>query len=313
MYYTVGGFTLDDTILPTGEIHWSAPGGNALYSAIGAKLWGVDVGIIAPVGDDYPQEYLDQLIAAGFNVEGVKRVHHPSFHVWILHEGGGKRQIIYRLDSGRNVHLDPSIDDLPKDIEEAQGVHICPILGSSQAVLLEHLHQKEVSLFLDLIVIPDQIDTEKGHRTDLWKDLRCFLPSIEEVRAIFGDISLNEAIEKLCNMGIESFAIKMGHQGSVVRDSSTGAVHHIPAYPANVIDATGAGDAYCGGFMVGLQETGNPVEAALRGTIASSFVIEDFGALHTLHIPKDRAHDRLEYLRNQVRAFNEIDLTLGVK
>lgn len=303
MYYTIGGFTLDDTVLPSGEVRWSAPGGNALYSAIGAKLWGVEVGIITPVGRDYPQKHLDRLAARGFDLAGVRRIDHPSFHVWVLHEGGGRRQIIYRLDSGSNTVLDPGVKDIPEGIEAAQGVHICPILGTSQASLMEYLLPTGAPLFLDLVVIPDQIDVTTGHRADLWPRLRAFLPSFEEVEALLGKLPLPLLVGKLAAIAPPTFTIKMGSRGSLVRDPSSGVVYHIPIYPAAVVDATGAGDAYCGGFMVGLQETGDPKEAALRGTVSASFVIEDFGALHALAVPVDQVNERLESLRSEMRPY----------
>jgi cytidine kinase len=311
MYYTIGGFTLDDTILPDGEIRWAAPGGNALYSAIGARLWGGDVGIIAPVGRDYPQAYLDRLRGASFDTAGIRRIDHPSYHVWVLHEGDGRRQIVYRLDSGVNAVLDPGAEDLPAAIFRAQGALICPILGASQAALMERLLAGGVPVFLDLIVIPGQIDVRADHRPDLWPRLRGFLPSLEEVRALFGDLPLPGLIENLLAAGLESFAVKMGRRGCLVHDPRDREIYHVPAYPTRAVDATGAGDAFCGGFMVGLQETGDPIEAALRGTVSASFVIEDFGALHAMQVSPEMAQERLASLRAKVQRFSRSEKALS--
>lgn len=300
MYYTIGGFTLDDTVLPNGEIQWSAPGGNALYSAIGARMWGAPVGIISPVGEDYPQNYLDELDAHGINISCVCRIPYPSFHVWILHETQNRRQIIYRLDSGINKYLDPKPDHLPDAISDAKGVHICPILGSSQGVLMEHLFSRNVPTFLDLIVIPEQIDVKNGHRQGIWPKLRALLPSIEEVKGIWGDLPLEVLISRMAEVSPPFFAIKMGSKGCLVRKPSDGQLYHVPAFPANVVDSTGAGDAFCGGFMVGLQETGNPIEAALCGSVSASFVIEGFGAMHALKVSPIEAMKRADFLRTSV-------------
>lgn len=304
MYCTIGGFTLDDTILPTGEVRWAAPGGNALYSALGARFWADDVSIVALVGEDYPEEYLDRLLDAGLDISCVARVDSPSFHVWILHEGGGRRQIVYRLDSGTNEYLDPSPEHLSDRCLQAKGVHICPILGSSQARLMETLFENSAPTFLDLIDIPNQIDPREGHRMDLWSRLRALIPSIEEARVVWGERPLGMLVEEIRAVGSESFAIKLGEKGSVV-GGQDGPVYHIPAIPTNSVDPTGAGDAYCGGFMVGLEEFDDPVEAGLRGTVSSSFVIEDFGALHALNVDRSQVQNRLESLRRQVMEFKE--------
>jgi sugar/nucleoside kinase (ribokinase family) len=295
----VGGFTLDDTILPTGELFWSAPGGNALYSAIGAKIWGVPVGIVARVGADYPVVHLERLAAAGFNLTGVSRIDGPTFHVWILHEGQGRRQIVYRLDSGRNMALDPVATDIPTDYLTAEAAHICPILNASQAALACHLAKFGVPTYVDLIAIPGQIDLSLDSPPSFWKGLRAFLPSLEEVTALWGDLPLDQLIDKLRHAGPPCFAIKMGDKGSVVYDPDRATLFHVPVYPAEVVDTTGAGDAYCGGFMVGLQETGDPLEAALYGTVSASIVIEGFGALHALDHPAGQQLQRLQALRSR--------------
>lgn len=310
MYYTIGGFTLDDTVTPDGNVQWAAPGGNALYSAIGAKFWSPKIGIITPIGNDYPNEYLDLLSKAGFDLSGIRQIDHPSFHVWILHEGGGKRQIIYRLDSGKNTFLDPGVNDLPSNLSNIKGVHICPILGDSQANIMRTLFDHKIPTFLDLIAIPDQIDVTQGHNPALWKKLRAFIPSLEEVIALFGKLPLALLLEKLEKIAPEIFAVKLGHRGSIVRNPSDKSYYYIPAYPTNVVDATGAGDSYCGGFMVGLQELNNPIKAALYGTISASFLIEGFGALHALDITNEQANERLNYLQKQVKRLSEIKLDI---
>jgi hypothetical protein len=60
--------------------------------------------------------------------------------------------------------------------------------------------------------------------------------------------------------------------------------------------------------MVGLQETGDSIEAALLGTISASFVIEDFGALHAMEVSTEVAQERLAYLRPRVQPFSQSHL-----
>jgi ribokinase len=308
MYYTIGGFTLDETVLPNGKVQSAAPGGNVLYSAIGAKMWGVPVGLIAPIGNNYPNEYIELLRRNGFDLEGVNRIDHPSFYVWILHEGDGKRQIIYRLNSGSNVFLDPGIKDIPNECLNAKGALICPIRGDSQRVIANYLIEHHVPVFLDLIVIPGQIDVNLIQNKDMWGKLKSFMPSIEEVRAIFGSKPLWELLKEMEMISPKCFVIKLGHNGSLLRNPVDGCYYHIPIYPCEAIDATGAGDSYCGGFMVGLQEKNDPIEAALQGSVSASFLIEDFGAMHALKITSEMGQERLEKIRPKVRQLNKVEI-----
>jgi ribokinase len=307
MFYTVGGFTLDDTVLPSGEVVWSAPGGNVLYSGIGAKLWGCDVSLVGPIGEDYPEENLELLRSKGFGLDHVRRVPYPSFHVWILHEGDGKRQIIYRLDSGRNEQLDPEPEDLAGAMgigNQVEGIHICPILPSSQAALVDVAKRQSAPVLLDIIDIPDQIEADM-ESAETWGSVDAFLPSIEEVKEVFGEYPIDTLLEKLGPIAPESFAVKMGAQGSVVRRSAAEPFYHVPPHPCDVVDSTGAGDAFCGGFLAGYAETGDAVEGALRGSVSSSFLIQDFGALHALECDIGERDKRLARLRAGVTTLEE--------
>jgi ribokinase len=77
---------------------------------------------------------------------------------------------------------------------------------------------------------------------------------------------------------------------------------HIPAYPATIKDVTGAGDSFCGGFLVGLDQSQDPIEAALHGSISASFTIEGIGPLYPLDAYQGLAQARMDSLRSAVRA-----------
>ena len=66
-------------------------------------------------------------------------------------------------------------------------------------------------------------------------------------------------------------------------------------------DVTGAGDSFGGAFMVGLRQTGDPLRAVLMGTVASSFTIQGYGALHALGTPRSEAEKRLSELSQRVK------------
>ena len=108
-----------------------------------------------------------------------------------------------------------------------------------------------------------------------------FLPSEQEIMRIWGpsDIGLwlRETASRLeCHM-----AAKLGERGSLVCDAESGVLIHTPAHPVQVVDTTGAGDGYCGGFVAGLA-AGRPLaECAAMGAVSASYVIEACGALET--------------------------------
>ena len=100
-----------------------------------------------------------------------------------------------------------------------------------------------------------------------------------------------EMARRLATNGSPVVVLKLGSKGSLVYQQKADRFTHIPAAPARVLDVTGAGDAFCGAFAVGLSETGNPVTAAQWGAVAASFVIEGFGALDALQSTKEEERD----------------------
>jgi ribokinase len=137
---------------------------------------------------------------------------------------------------------------------------------------------------------------------ELLPQFDAFLPSEMEAQAYFGQPLTDpwQALEAFAALGPRTVVLKRGPRGQLVFDVPSGRRWRVPAYPARVVDVTGAGDAYCGGFLVGLAETGDPLEAALRGTVSASLVIEGTGALFALQAAPGEARRRLAALRPAV-------------
>jgi ribokinase len=110
-----------------------------------------------------------------------------------------------------------------------------------------------------------------------------FMPSELEVRLLFPDLAALDgldlaqaAAQRLDAWRPAMLAIKLGAMGSVVRRE--GRTVHVPAPAVAVVDSTGAGDAYCGGFVAGWLATGDLRVGAACGTIAAGEIIGRFGA-----------------------------------
>jgi ribokinase len=134
--------------------------------------------------------------------------------------------------------------------------------------------------------------------------LTAFMPSEAEIDRIWKPSSMEawlkeNAIRYGCHM-----VAKLGARGSLVCEASTGTLTHVPAYPAHVVDTTGAGDGFCGGFIAGLVAGEPLITCAGMGTVSASYVVETYGALET-HLPSaDERLGRLERVRAGVRAIS---------
>jgi hypothetical protein len=80
----VGNLTVDDVVYPTGETTMASPGGNTIYAATGALIWGLSVGVVARVGAGFPVAALDRLRDAGLDTGGLRPIEGPTVRNWVI-------------------------------------------------------------------------------------------------------------------------------------------------------------------------------------------------------------------------------------
>jgi sugar/nucleoside kinase (ribokinase family) len=324
----VGGLRQDYCITHDGRVFAGMLGGNALYAAVGARVWGASVGVVSRVGSDYPSAWLERLREEGFNLDGVRVLPDPqdtrTFYAYLspdervdtspashfLRVGhplpkellGYQHSTLQQDRRAEPGRLAVRVDDLPAWIGGAKGVHFSPGDYLTHLTVPTHLRHLGIkSLTLD----PSLMYMDPGFRRDLpdlLNGLDAFLPSLMEAEAFFQPqrLRLWEMAEAFLGMGCAIVVIKCGANGQAVLDGTSGKRWDVPAYPIQPIDVTGAGDAYCGGFLAGLVQTGDPLEAALRGTVSASLVIDGTGALFALEALPGLPHARLHALRQAV-------------
>jgi len=143
-----------------------------------------------------------------------------------------------------------------------------------------------------------------------WRDLRLvlqgvtiFQPSEDELRALFwGETNdLWEMARKVSEYGPQIIVVKRGSLGQMLYDAAGNHRYEIPAYPSRFADPTGAGDAFCGGFLAGFQRTNDPLMAVLHGSVSASLKIEGSGPFYALGVLPGLAKARLHSLKETAR------------
>jgi sugar/nucleoside kinase (ribokinase family) len=103
-----------------------------------------------------------------------------------------------------------------------------------------------------------------------------FLPSEPEAQAITGLAAPAAMAEWLRARDVGTVVIKLGRDGCYVADHGGG--RHVPGFAVEQVDATGAGDAWCAGFLRGLLEGMPTVDAAVMGNAVGACCVEAVGA-----------------------------------
>lgn len=298
----VGNATIDDLVFRDGTTRMGQPGGNAVYAAHGALMWGGRVGLCAMVGADYPRDLLG---GAQLDLAGVHMIDGPSLRNWGLYEDDGACQYIFRGIFGPHAHarFSPLPAHLPPTYGEARYAHLAPMPLAQTLALLDTL--AETRRRGGICVDPDVrycAGLSQQSRDALLSRLTFFLPSEREAALLYPGLSPRDVLEEL-RAGythLRVAAVKLAAQGSLVYDRERDIIVHLPAAPARVVDTTGAGDAFCGGFLAGYEQTGDGIAAAMHGIISASFIVETYGVPPVGAVRRDAAEQRLAAYRQML-------------
>jgi sugar/nucleoside kinase (ribokinase family) len=316
---------------PSGNPLLDSPGGSLLYSAGGLAVWDTNAGLIGRVGEDYPRQWLRDIEQRGFSTSGIhtlRELQNVDLRSFIAFTASNersqsnavshfaRRQLPFpksllgyqapdesRKDSREPELTSPAALDVPRDYWNILHVHICPFDFISQSQM--------VNLFKGGSNQTVSLDPAPGYMFPaFWRDLRLvlqgvtvFQPSEEELRTLFwGETNdLWEMARRVSEYGPQIIVIKRGILGQLVYDVPGSHRYEIPAYPARLVDPTGAGDAFCGGFLAGFQKTHDPLQAALHGSVSASLKIEGSGPFYELDVLPGLAEARLHSLKEMVR------------
>ncbi len=284
-YLTVGNLLVEDVIRPDGERVLDRLGGDALYAAIGARAFADDVQMAVRLGRGFPPELVRTLENAGLG-PGLIPSKHDAVRLWIELgvEGGGR----FTFQSGTYVDATPTPDELPAGLAAGiDAVHIAPVPFEQMEALIAWARPRARLVTVDPHYEHMDVDWSRVlHHVD------AFLPSRDEATALLGGWPGPEAAaRRIASLGPRTVVTKLGDDGSIGLRGDE--LVRLPAADAAPVDATGCGDAFCGGFLVGLAQTDDLRTAMTYGTVSAGIVARDHGAAHALVVDREGVRRRL--------------------
>lgn len=290
---TVGSVAFDAIETPFGKTD-KIIGGAGTYIAIAASFYDNDQNIVSVVGEDFPQEMLDQLKARKVDLQGlqIKKGEKTFFWSGRYHNDMNSRDT---LVTELNVleHFDPIIPESYQGVEYLMLGNLSPQVQKS---VIERLDKRPKLIAMDTMNFWMDIAMEPLKETISMVDV--LIINDEEARQLSGEYSLVKASQVIRDMGPKYLIIKKGEHGALLFHENK--MFYAPALPLEeVFDPTGAGDTFAGGFMGYLASTDdasfdNMKRAIINGSALASFCVEEFGTERLMNITKKDLQERIE-------------------
>ena len=293
MLLVVGNLTIDEVIIR--GIRRVQAGGAALYTSIAAAKKGLRVDVISKVGYNYPKEQLDEIGALGINPSGVKILQDAPTTRFLLDYSGDERRLSL---------LERCSPIEPQDLQNVrfEAVHIAPVFDDVPAETVLDLSERCSFLSLDPQGYVRRVTQNGIVEPKAWFDaqvlsrISVFKSSTEELRWITGLRNPWKGLERIRESGPEVVVATWGRRGALMLAYENR--YNIPAFPAQPIDPTGAGDAFIGGFLSQYLRCQDALWSASVGASLASFLIETQGC--RINASVEDIHERANWVQKRI-------------
>ena len=288
----IGTVAIDNVVTPFGE-NLEAPGGSATYFSLSASCF-TRVKLVAVIGRDFPKKHIELFKKKKIDIEGLEQKKGKTFR-WEGRYG-------WDLDNPETIatHLNllQSFNPIiPQSYRNEEMLFLANIDPELQLKVLDQVRAK--------IVAADTmnfwIERKRTKLLEVLKRLDILIINEYEARQLTGESNLLKAGKKIISYGAKKVVIKKGENG-VLFVSKSGFFTY-PAYlMEDVLDPTGAGDTFAGGFLGYLSKSKRYDDSAIKtalayGTVMASFVVESFDIKGLIGLTHTKIQKRLKLFK----------------
>ncbi len=266
----LGHVAIDHVIFPD-KREIILPGGAATAVATSAALSGAKVGLVTKVGKDFPKEWLNRLSEI-LDIKGVHILEGNTIHIYMIYHEDGS--VDAPVDMGVAQKMGET--EIPEEYLNAKIFHISPIPPEEQLKVINRLKGKRISLDFNPTYMEDY-KTKKDLMKEIISRTEVIFPNEREARTITGEKDLKKAAKTLYEWGANLTIITLGEKGALLYNGEK--FMEFEALPINeIVDPTGAGDAFAGGFLAHYAKE-KPIEKCIKqGLLRAREVLKKKGS-----------------------------------
>lgn len=294
----VGSLAYDSVKTPSGKAE-RALGGSANYFSVAASLFS-KVRVVGVVGEDYSQEDRQILLKREVDLQGLQTVPGKTFHWEGTYEHNLNEAVTLKTELNVFAHFNPT---LPASYKNSSFVFLANIDPTLQ---LEVLSQVEKPMFVGMDSMNFWINSKQEELKQVLKKVDIVFINETEAKMLTQTSNSISALKSVAALGPKYVVLKKGEYGATLFSAEHG-FFHVPALPIEmVVDPTGAGDSFAGGFFGTLASqnkipTWNDLKAAtLAGTVLSSQTIQDFSLKALTKVEKGLFEAQLTSLKSMM-------------
>lgn len=293
----VGSVAIDNILTPV-QRRDHVLGGAGTYFSCAASFF-VPVQLVGVVGDDFPMEHLQMLRDRNVDISGVEVRKGEKTFRWTGRylENMNDRET---LETQLNVLATP-LSPLPESFRRAQYVFLGNAAPQTQLEIVEQIQGAD-------LVAADTMDlwinTQRETLLVLLKKIDGLVINDSEAKLLTGELNLIKAARKILDLGPRFVVVKKGEHGCMFFSGHE--TYAVPAFPTEeVLDPTGAGDAFAGGMMGyfatrGMSDAQSIKMGLVYGTLIGSLTVQGFGPDKLREITLEDIDKKVEIFRQMV-------------
>lgn len=289
---TVGTVAFDNIETPFGRAD-KVVGGAATYISLAASFFLKKQGIVSVVGEDFPQTMMATLREKGVDLAGLEVLQGKESFFW-----SGKYHYDMNTRDTLETRLNVLLDLNPELNGEYKAAEYLMLGNLDPKIQAKVLDQMEGTALVVLDTMNFWMDSAMAELKSVIARVDILTINDSEARQLSGEHSLVKAAHAILELGPKYLVVKKGEHGALL--FSKDRVFFAPALPLDdVIDPTGAGDTFAGGFIGYLARSGdhsfnNMKRAIIAGSALASFCCEKFGVQRLLEVNREDIDRRIQ-------------------
>lgn len=288
-----GSIGIDTIETPTGKAD-EVLGGSSIYFGAAASFFG-PVRLVGAVGEDFPDSFIEPFEHFKIDTEGLERRAGSKTFRWhgMYHENMNHRDTV---SVDLNVLIE-ALPPVPECYKDSAHIFLAVTSPENQLALLDQFPKRK-------LVVADTIDLYIEHNREALDKVLSQVDGViindDEAAMLTGKSDAVSAANALLAAGPRFVIVKKGEHGAILKHAD--GVVALPAWPSmDVVDPTGAGDSFAGGFMgyLAANDSDGSDFSALKhaiayGTMVASFTIEAFSVGRLKQLSRDEINQRFD-------------------